>query len=46
MQVELWLADGVANQPLRANGLTLEAEIGFGRYSPAKQAWLARNPWR
>jgi hypothetical protein len=43
---ELWLADGVANQPLRANGLTLEAEIGFGRYTAAKRAWLARNPWR
>jgi len=43
---DLWLADQVANQPVRANGLTFEAEIGFDRYSQAKEAWLARNPWR
>ena len=43
---ELWLADRAANQPVRANGLTFEAEIGFDRYSQAKEAWLARNPWR
>lgn len=43
---ELWLADGVANQPVRANGLTFAAEIGFDRYSAAKQNWLASNPWR
>ena len=43
---ELWLADRAANQPVRANGRTFEAEIGFDRYSQAKEAWLARNPWR
>jgi hypothetical protein len=43
---ELWLADNIANQPLRAHGLTMAAEIGFARYRAGKQAWLARNPWR
>ena len=43
---ELWLADSVPNQPVRANGVTLAAEIGFARYTPARQAWLARHPWR
>jgi len=43
---ERWLADDVTNQAIRGNGITLEAEIGFSRYSEAKAAWLARNPWR
>ena len=41
-----WLADDVTNQPIRANSFTLEPQIGFSRYSDAKAAWLARNPWR
>lgn len=41
-----WLADDVTNQPVRANSITLAPEIGFNRYSEAKAAWLARNPWR
>lgn len=41
-----WLQDGVTNQAIRGNSITLEAEIGFSRYSDGRAAWLARNPWR
>jgi len=33
-----WLNDGVKNQAIRANS-DLECEIGFGKYSEAKNAW-------
>jgi len=43
---QLWLADEVTNQAIRANSFTLEPQIGFNRFSDARAAWLARNPWR
>lgn len=36
----MWIADKVKNQPVRANGRLLEAEIGHPTFSEAKQAWL------
>lgn len=35
----LWIADKAPNQPIRADGDTLEPEIGFGRFSQARAAW-------
>lgn len=43
---EQWLAGLIPNQPVRANSYSLAPEIGFARYRPAANAWLARNPWR
>jgi len=39
-----WLADKVPNQPIRANGTTLAAEIGYARFSEAKAAWSRLFP--
>jgi hypothetical protein len=36
---DLWLADGIPNQPIRANRETLAAEIGHGRFREALLAW-------
>jgi hypothetical protein len=36
-----WIQDNVPNQPVRMDGDTLVLEIGQGRYSKAKAAWLA-----
>jgi hypothetical protein len=41
---ELWLAGVVPNQPIRANGDTLRAEIGHGRFQLAEAAAKARFP--
>jgi len=35
---DLWLADDIPNQPIRANTTGLSAEIGFARYRAAKAA--------
>jgi hypothetical protein len=43
---EKWLAGQIPNQPVRANSFSLAPEIGFARYGAARNAWLARNPWR
>jgi hypothetical protein len=43
---EKWLAGQIPNQPVRANSYSLAPEIGFARYGQARNAWLARNPWR
>lgn len=37
----LWLADAVPNQPIRMDWDTLQAEIGFARFSEALAAWQA-----
>jgi hypothetical protein len=37
---EAWLADGVPNQPVRANSATLAPEIGFGWFSAARPVAL------
>ncbi|HEY2886938.1 MAG TPA: patatin-like phospholipase family protein [Rhizomicrobium sp.] len=34
-----WLRNEIPNQPIRANGATLEPEIGPDRYAAAKEAW-------
>jgi len=39
-----WLKDQTTNQPIRANSSTLKAEIGFDRYSVARNAALAMFP--
>jgi len=36
---DLWLADKVANQPIRGDGATMQPEIGYGHCSEAMQAW-------
>jgi len=36
---EQWLAGSVFNQPIRMNGATLKAEIGFNSFSESKTAW-------
>lgn len=36
---EAWLADKAPNQPLRMNGATLRAEIGYATFSEAAKAW-------
>ena len=40
----LWFADNVPNQPIRANSHDLTPEIGHGRYKIAKQAALQLFP--
>lgn len=34
-----WISDDVRNQPIRIDGTTLEAEIGYSKFSEAKTAW-------
>jgi hypothetical protein len=36
---QLWLADTVPNQPLRMDGPTMNVEVGYGRFSEARNAW-------
>lgn len=36
---DLWLADKVPNQPIRMDGTTLEAEIGYDKFSEARHVW-------
>lgn len=38
---DLWLVDRVRNQPIRANGATLDAEIGYDSFGAARAAWEA-----
>jgi hypothetical protein len=38
-----WLADQVANQPIRENPYTFEARIGHTSFSEALSAWRARD---
>lgn len=40
----LWLGDHVANQPIRLDGDTLRAEVGYDRFSKALVAWQALFP--
>lgn len=40
----MWIADKVKNQPIRADGRTLQTEIGHSIFSEAKQAWLNSAP--
>jgi hypothetical protein len=40
----LWFANAVPNQPIRANATTLQAEIGHGRHQLAKAAALSAFP--
>jgi hypothetical protein len=37
----LWLKDAVPNQPLRMDGQSMKAEVGYGLYSEARKAWAA-----
>jgi hypothetical protein len=37
----IWLADEPVNQPIRLDGASLAAEIGYDRFSAAKAAWGA-----
>ncbi|PKU21981.1 patatin-like phospholipase family protein [Telmatospirillum siberiense] len=36
---DLWLAGKVPNQPIRANGDTLAAEVGYGDFPSAQNVW-------
>ena len=43
---QLWLQDAVPNQPLRMDGDTMAVEVGYGRYSEARNAWSVLFPRR
>jgi hypothetical protein len=38
---DLWLVDKIKNQPIRLNGSTLDAEIGYESFGAARAAWEA-----
>jgi Holliday junction resolvase-like predicted endonuclease len=38
---ELWLANRTRNQPVRLDGATLQAEIGYDWFSQARDPWGA-----
>jgi hypothetical protein len=38
---ELWLANRTRNQPIRLDGATLQAEIGYDWFSQARDPWGA-----
>jgi Holliday junction resolvase-like predicted endonuclease len=38
---ELWLASRTRNQPIRLDGATLQAEIGYDWFSQARDPWGA-----
>ncbi|HSC46652.1 MAG TPA: patatin-like phospholipase family protein [Gammaproteobacteria bacterium] len=38
---DLWLVDKVRNQPIRLNGSTLDAEIGYESFGAARAGWEA-----
>ena len=38
---DLWLEDKASNQPIRMDGSTLKAEIGYTKFSEARAAWKA-----
>jgi uncharacterized protein len=40
----LWLGDHVPNQPIRMNGETFGAELGYSLYSEALRAWRSLFP--